>query len=97
MGPHTSVCMIPNKSSARSIIPLNGVLVILPMRHGSHVSRDPKSNESRSPSLWSFSMRFYTNMTKSAMPHLHVIFIILQSLGLYIVNVTHVTIEIKYE
>src|SRR5438067_2472346 len=39
----------------------------------------------------------YTNMTKSAMPHLHVIFIILQSFGLNIVNVTHVTIEIKYE
>src|SRR4051812_42359816 len=58
MGPHTFVCMIPNKSSTCSIIPLNGILVIFPMRHGSHVSRDPKSNESRSPSLWSLSMRF---------------------------------------
>src|ERR1044072_5445672 len=50
--------MIPNKSTARSIVPLNGVLVIFPIRHGSHVSGDPKSNDSRSPSLWSFSMRF---------------------------------------
>ena len=31
-GSHTSVCIISNKSVARSIVPENGVLVILPMR-----------------------------------------------------------------
>src|SRR3954469_8795714 len=40
-------------SVARSIIPENGVLVILPIRHASHLSSD-----SRSPSEWSFFMRF---------------------------------------
>src|SRR5215216_4201205 len=40
MGPHTSVCIISNKSVARSIVPENGVLVILPMRHGSQVPND---------------------------------------------------------
>src|SRR3954469_14634303 len=57
-GPQTSVCMISNKSVARSIIPENGVLVILPIRHASHLSSDSKSSDSRSPSEWSFFMRF---------------------------------------
>ena len=37
---HTDVCMISNKSVALSIVPENGVLVILPMRHGSQVPSD---------------------------------------------------------
>ena len=37
---HTNVCMISNKLVARSIVPENGVLVILPMRHGSQVLSD---------------------------------------------------------
>ena len=40
IGPHTSVCMIPNKSVARSIVSENGVVIILPMRHGSQVPSD---------------------------------------------------------
>src|SRR3954471_15440180 len=40
----------------------------------------------------------YTNRTKSTRPHRHVLFATtLQSFGLSVVNVTHVTIEIKYE
>jgi hypothetical protein len=58
IGPHTSVCIIPNTSDARSTISVNGVLVILPRRHGSHVSNDSKSIDLRRPSLWSFFMWF---------------------------------------
>src|SRR3954469_24141710 len=58
IGPHTSVCMISNKSVARSIIPENGVLVILPIRHASHLSSDSKSSDSRSPSEWCFFIHF---------------------------------------
>jgi hypothetical protein len=49
ISPHTSVCMIPKKLVALSTKPVNGVLVI-PMRHGSHISRESKSNDPRSPS-----------------------------------------------
>src|SRR3954468_20295277 len=58
IGPQTSVCMISNKSVALSIIPENGVLVILPIRHALHLSSDSKSSDSRSPSEWSFFIRF---------------------------------------
>ena len=37
---YTSVCIISNKSVACSIVPENGVLVILPMRHGLQASTD---------------------------------------------------------
>src|SRR3954462_868449 len=47
-----------HKFVARSIIPENGVLVILPIRHASHLSSDSKSSDSRSPSEWSFFIRF---------------------------------------
>ena len=40
VGNNTSVCIISNKSVACSIVPENGVLVILPMRHGSQASSD---------------------------------------------------------
>src|SRR3954468_18788280 len=49
---------ISNKSIARSIILENGVLVILPIRHASHLSSDSKSSDSRSPPEWSFFIRF---------------------------------------
>ena len=35
-----------------------GGLVIFPIRHGSHVSSDSKSSDSKSPTTWSFFMRF---------------------------------------
>src|SRR6266566_7714557 len=54
----TSTCIVSNKSLARFIISENGVLVILPKRHGPHVSTDSKSRESKDPSAWSFFMRF---------------------------------------
>ncbi|KAJ0870373.1 hypothetical protein HanRHA438_Chr11g0499731 [Helianthus annuus] len=42
-GPHTSECMIPNKSLALSNVPLKGVLVILPCKQDSHTLNELSS------------------------------------------------------
>ena len=55
--------IISSQSVARSIVPENGVLFILPMGHDSQASNNSKSSDSKSPSAWSFFMRFYTKMT----------------------------------
>ena len=49
--PHTSECIIPNKSLALSPCLVNGDLVIVLGKQDSHTSYDLKSNESNSPSL----------------------------------------------
>src|SRR3954467_10200571 len=98
IGPHTSVCMISNKSLARSIVPENGVLVILPMRHGSHVSNDSKSRDSKSPSAWSFFIRLTPNMTKAAVPHVSgTIVINVNSFGTHTMDMCNITFEIHQE
>ena len=63
---HRCACVISNKSLARSIVPENGVLVILPMRHGLHVSSDSKSSESKR----SICMEFLHAYTSIDMVHM---------------------------
>jgi hypothetical protein len=46
---------------------VDGGLVILPRRHGSHVSKDSKSIDPRRPSSWSFFMRFTPTVTNRRM------------------------------
>src|SRR3954470_9200803 len=46
------------QSFACFIVPENGVLVILPMRHGLQAINESKTNESKSPSALNFFMPF---------------------------------------
>ena len=57
-GPHTSLCIKPNKLLTLSLCPVKGTFVILPNKQDSYTSYDLKSNESKIPSLWSLNMRF---------------------------------------
>nr|GEV17631.1 integrase, catalytic region, zinc finger, CCHC-type, peptidase aspartic, catalytic [Tanacetum cinerariifolium] len=65
-GPHTSVCNKSNNPSPLSHDHVNGDLVILPNKQDSHTSSDWKSNNSNTPSFWSWTMCFlFTGLKKS--------------------------------
>ena len=51
IGPHTSLCIKPNKSLALSPFQLKGDLVIFPNKHESHTTICSKTEGSNNPSL----------------------------------------------